>query len=130
MNAFVDSKKITIRYDRTDEQRLVSFDDDVKTYYLTKYARTNQNTSINIKPIVRRGDHVTKGQIMTEGYATQNGDLALGRNLKVAFMPWKGYNYEDAIVISERIVKEQRHPEREHRCHQGLGRARYHPRGC
>ena len=103
---FVDSKKITIRYDRTDEQRLVSFDDDVKTYYLTKYARTNQNTSINIKPIVRRGDHVTFGQILTEGYATQNGDLALGRNLKVAFMPWKGYNYEDAIVISERIVKE------------------------
>ena len=95
-----------IKYDRTDEQRLVSFDDDVKTYYLTKYARTNQNTSINIKPIVRRGDHVTFGQIMTEGYATQNGDLALGRNLKVAFMPWKGYNYEDAIVISERIVKE------------------------
>ena len=103
---FVDSKKITIRYDRTDEQRLVSFDDDVKSYYLTKYARTNQNTSINIKPIVRRGDHVTFGQILTEGYATQNGDLALGRNLKVAFMPWKGYNYEDAIVISERIVKE------------------------
>ena len=103
---FVDSKKIVIRYDRTDEQRLVSFDDDVKTYYLTKYARTNQNTSINIKPIVRRGDHVTFGQILTEGYATQNGDLALGRNLKVAFMPWKGYNYEDAIVISERIVKE------------------------
>ena len=103
---FVDSKKITIKYDRTDEQRLVSFDDDVKTYHLTKYARTNQNTSINIKPIVRRGDHVTFGQILTEGYATQNGDLALGRNLKVAFMPWKGYNYEDAIVISERIVKE------------------------
>ena len=103
---FVDSKKITIRYERTDEQRLVSFDDDVKTYELTKYVRTNQNTSINIKPIVRRGDHVTFGQILTEGYGTQNGDLALGRNLKVAFMPWKGYNYEDAIVISERIVKE------------------------
>jgi DNA-directed RNA polymerase subunit beta len=103
---FVDSKKIVIRYNRTDDQRLVSFDDDVKTYELIKYARTNQNTSINIKPIVRKGDHVTFGQIMTEGYATQNGDLALGRNLKVAFMPWKGYNYEDAIVISERIVKE------------------------
>ena len=103
---FVDSKKITIRYDRTDEQRLVSFDDDIKTYELTKYVRTNQNTSINIKPIVRRGDRVTFGQILTEGYGTQNGDLALGRNLKVAFMPWKGYNYEDAIVISERIVKE------------------------
>ncbi len=103
---FVDSTKITIRYDRTDEQRLVSFDDDVKTYELTKYVRTNQNTSINLKPIVRKGDHVTFGQILTEGYGTQNGDLALGRNLKVAFMPWKGYNYEDAIVISERIVKE------------------------
>ena len=103
---FVDSQKIVIRYNRTDDERLVSFDDDEKTYHLTKYARTNQNTSINIKPIVRRGDHVTYGQILTEGYATQNGDLALGRNLKVAFMPWKGYNYEDAIVISERIVKE------------------------
>ena len=103
---FVDSTKIVIRYDRTDEQRLVSFDDDVKTYMLTKYCRTNQGTSINIKPIVRRGQRVTKGQILTEGYGTQNGDLALGRNLKVAFMPWKGYNYEDAIVISERIVKE------------------------
>ena len=103
---FVDSTKIVIRYDRTEEERLVSFDDDLKTYELTKYARTNQNTSINIKPIVRKGQHVTNGQIMTEGYGTQNGDLALGRNLKVAFMPWKGYNYEDAIVISERIVKE------------------------
>ena len=103
---FVDSKKITIRYDRSDDERLVSFDDDVKSYELTKYVRTNQNTSINIKPIVRKGDRVTFGQIMTEGYGTQNGDLALGRNLKVAFMPWKGYNYEDAIVISERIVKE------------------------
>ncbi|MBR5912072.1 MAG: DNA-directed RNA polymerase subunit beta [Bacteroidales bacterium] len=103
---FVDSKKITIRYNRTDEERMVSFDDDLKTYDLIKYVRTNQNTSINIKPIVRKGDHVTFGQILTEGYGTQNGDLALGRNLKVAFMPWKGYNYEDAIVISERIVKE------------------------
>jgi DNA-directed RNA polymerase subunit beta len=103
---FVDSKKIVIRYDRSDKERLVSFDDDIKTYELTKYARTNQNTSINIKPIVRKGDRVTFGQILTEGYGTQNGDLALGRNLKVAFMPWKGYNYEDAIVISERIVKE------------------------
>ena len=103
---FVDSTKITIRYDRTDEERLVSFDEDSKTYELTKYVRTNQSTSINIKPIVRKGQHVTKGQILTEGYGTQNGDLALGRNLKVAFMPWKGYNYEDAIVISERIVKE------------------------
>ncbi len=103
---FVDSTKITIKYDRTDKERLVSFDDDIKTYNLIKYIRTNQSTSINQKPIVRKGQKVTKGQILTEGYATQGGDLALGRNLKVAFMPWKGYNYEDAIVISERIVKE------------------------
>ena len=103
---FVDSTKITIKYDRTDEERLVSMDDDYKTYYLTKYARTNQSTSINIKPTVRRGQRVHKGDVITQGYGTQNGDLALGRNLKVAFMPWKGYNYEDAIVISERIVKE------------------------
>ena len=103
---FVDSTKITIKYNRTDKERLVSFDDDIKTYELIKYARTNQNTSINQKPIVRKGEHVTKGQILTEGYATADGDLALGRNLMVAFMPWKGYNYEDAIVISERIVKE------------------------
>ena len=103
---FVDSTKITIKYDRTDKERLVSFDDDVKTYDLIKYIRTNQSTSINQKPIVRKGQKVTKGQILTEGYATQGGDLALGRNLKVAFMPWKGYNYEDAIVISEKIVKE------------------------
>ncbi len=103
---YVDSTKIIIRYDRTDKERLVSFDDDVKTYNLIKYIRTNQSTSINQKPIVRKGDKVTKGQILTEGYATQGGDLALGRNLKVAFMPWKGYNYEDAIVISEKIVKE------------------------
>ncbi len=103
---FVDSTKITIKYDRTDKERLVSFDDDIKTYNLIKYIRTNQSTSINQKPIVRKGQKVTKGQILTEGYATQGGDLALGRNLKVAFMPWKGYNYEDAIVISEKIVKE------------------------
>jgi DNA-directed RNA polymerase subunit beta len=103
---YVDSTKITIKYDRTDEERLVSMDDDFKTYYLTKYARTNQSTSINIKPTIRRGQRVHKGDIITQGYGTQNGDLALGRNLKVAFMPWKGYNYEDAIVISERIVKE------------------------
>ncbi len=102
---YVDSTKITIKYDRTDKERLISFDDDVKTYNLIKYVRTNQSTSINQKPIVRKGQKVTKGQILTEGYATQGGDLALGRNLKVAFMPWKGYNYEDAIVISEKIVK-------------------------
>jgi len=103
---FVDSTKITIKYNRTDKEKLVSFDDDVKTYDLIKYVRTNQSTSINQKPIVRKGQKVSKGQILTEGYATQGGDLALGRNLKVAFMPWKGYNYEDAIVISEKIVKE------------------------
>ena len=103
---FVDSTKIVIRYERTDKERLVSFDGDEKTYNLIKYARTNQSTSINQKPIVKKGQKVTKGQILTEGYATQGGDLALGRNLMVAFMPWKGYNYEDAIVISERIVRE------------------------
>ncbi|MDO8898021.1 MAG: DNA-directed RNA polymerase subunit beta, partial [Bacteroidales bacterium] len=103
---YVDATKITIRYDRTEEEKLVSFDDDVQTYHLTKYIRTNQNTSINLKPIVKRGDYVSKGQVLCEGYATQNGELAIGRNLMVAFMPWKGYNFEDAIVISERIVKE------------------------
>jgi len=103
---FVDASKITIRYNRAEEEKLVSFDDDVKTYYLTKFARTNQNTSVNLKPIVHRGEKVTKGKVLCEGYATQNGELALGRNLMVAFMPWKGYNFEDAIVISERIVKE------------------------
>ncbi|RPJ81401.1 MAG: DNA-directed RNA polymerase subunit beta, partial [Deltaproteobacteria bacterium] len=83
-----------------------SFDDDLRTYYLTKFKRTNQNTSVNLRPIVRKGDKVKKGQVLCEGYATKNGELALGRNLMVAFMPWKGYNFEDAIVISERVVKE------------------------
>jgi DNA-directed RNA polymerase subunit beta len=103
---FVDSSKITIRYDRTEREQLVSFDDDIKTYELIKYVRTNQNTSINLKPIVRKGQKVTKGEVLCEGYGTQGGELALGRNLMVAFMPWKGYNFEDAIVISEKIVKE------------------------
>lgn len=103
---YVDSTKIIIKYDRTDNERLVSFEGDEKTYNLIKYVRTNQSTSINQKPIVRKGQRVKKGQILTEGYATQGGDLSLGRNLMVAFMPWKGYNYEDAIVVSERIVKE------------------------
>ncbi len=103
---FVDSAKITIRYIRTEEEKLVSFDDDVKTYQLTKFVRTNQGTSINLKPIVKLGDKVTKGQVLCEGYGTENGELAIGRNLMVAFMPWKGYNFEDAIVISERLVKE------------------------
>ena len=102
---YVDSKEIVIRYTRTDEERFVSFDDDVKHYYLPKYRKTNQNTCVNLCPIVKKGDKVTAGQILTEGYGTKNGELALGRNLKVAFMPWKGYNFEDAIVLSEKVVQ-------------------------
>jgi DNA-directed RNA polymerase subunit beta len=103
---YVDAEKITIRYTRNETEKLVSFDDDVKTYTLPKFKRTNQNTSVNLRPIVRKGDPVVKGQVLCEGYATKNGEIALGRNLKVAFMPWKGYNFEDAIVVSEKIVKE------------------------
>ncbi|MGE5382871.1 MAG: DNA-directed RNA polymerase subunit beta [Omnitrophica WOR_2 bacterium] len=103
---FVDATNIVIRHTRLEDERLVSFDDDVKTYNLTKFARTNQNTCINLRPIVRKGDKVKKGQVLCEGYGTSMGDLALGRNLMVAFMPWKGYNFEDAIVISEKVVKE------------------------
>ena len=103
---YVDAQKITIRYDRSDIERLISFDEDIKTYELTKFAKTNQNTIINLKPIVKKGDRVSKGQVLCEGYATAEGELALGRNLLVAFMPWKGYNFEDAIVISERVLKE------------------------
>jgi DNA-directed RNA polymerase subunit beta len=103
---YVDSQKIRIRYDRTEEDRLVSFEDDFKTYQLTKFLKTNQGTSINLKPIVRKGDRVEKGDVLCEGYATESGELALGRNMKVAFMPWKGYNFEDAIVISEKVVRE------------------------
>lgn len=103
---YVDADKITIKYERDEDEKLVSFDDDVKTYKLIKYARTNQNTSMNLKPIVARGQKVTKGQVLCGGYGTENGELAIGRNLMVAFMPWKGYNFEDAIVISEKIVKE------------------------
>ncbi|HLW50989.1 MAG TPA: DNA-directed RNA polymerase subunit beta, partial [Sphingobacteriaceae bacterium] len=91
---------------RNDDQRLVSFDNDVKTYRLIKFKKTNQSTCINLKPIVKKGQRVEKGQVLCEGYATQNGELALGRNLKVAFMPWQGYNFEDAIVISERVVSQ------------------------
>ena len=91
---------------RFDEERLVSFDEDEKEYNLIKFRKTNQGSSINLKPIVSRGDHVEKGQVLCEGYATEKGELALGRNMKVAFMPWKGYNFEDAIVISERVVRE------------------------
>ncbi len=103
---YVDSTEIRIRYEREENERLVSFDEDVKVYFLTKYIRTNQNTSINLRPIVRKGERVVKGQVLCEGYATQQGELALGRNLMVAFMPWKGYNFEDAIVISEKVVKQ------------------------
>ena len=103
---YVDAEKIIIRYERNPTEKLISFDDDVKTYYLPKFKRTNQNTSVNLRPIVRKGDKVANGQVLCEGYATQNGELALGRNLMVAFMPWKGYNFEDAIVVSERIIKE------------------------
>jgi len=103
---YVDANEIVIRYKRDDKERLVSFDDDLKRYTLTKFARTNQNTCVNLRPIVRKGDKIVKGQVLSEGYATKNGELALGRNLMVAFMPWKGYNFEDAIVISEKVVKE------------------------
>ena len=103
---YVDAKKITILYNKSDEEKLISFDKDEKTYLLTKFLKTNQNTCMNIRPIVKVGDKVIKDQVLCEGYATQNGELALGRNLKVAFMPWKGYNFEDAIVLSERVARE------------------------
>ena len=103
---YVDANEIVIRYVRTEDDRLISFDEDIKRYQLTKFRKTNQSTCINLKPIVSKGEKVTKGQVLCEGYATQNGELALGRNMKVAFMPWKGYNFEDAIVISERVARE------------------------
>jgi len=103
---YVDSQKISIRYDRTEEDRLVSFEDDTRTYNLIKFLKTNQGTCINLKPIVRKGDRVERGDVLCEGYATDKGELALGRNMKVAFMPWKGYNFEDAIVISEKVVRD------------------------
>ena len=103
---YVDANEITIKYDRTENERMVSFDSDEKTYQLVKFRKTNQSTSINLKPIVRKGDRVKKGQVLCQGYATEKGELALGRNMKVAFMPWKGYNFEDAIVISEKVVRE------------------------
>jgi DNA-directed RNA polymerase, beta subunit len=103
---YVDANEIKIRYERTDDERLVSFDDDIKTYNLIKFKKTNQSTCINLKPIVKKGQRVEKGQVLCEGYATENGELALGRNLKVAFMPWQGFNFEDAIVISERVVSQ------------------------
>ena len=103
---YVDANKITIKYDRTDQEKLVSFESDEKSYDLIKFRKTNQGTCINLKPIVSSGDRVKEGQVLCEGYATQKGELALGRNMKVAFMPWKGYNFEDAIVISEKVVRE------------------------
>jgi DNA-directed RNA polymerase subunit beta len=103
---YVDSKKIVIKYDLTDSDRLVSFNTEYKIYDLIKFRRTNQDTCINLKPIVRKGERVNKGQVLCEGYATQGGELALGRNLLVAFMPWQGYNFEDAIVINEKVVRE------------------------
>src|SRR5690606_28890938 len=93
-------------YDLTEDDKFVSFDPETKRYKLTKFLKTNQNTCINLKPIVKKGQRVQKGTTMTEGYGTENGELALGRNLKVAFMPWKGYNFEDAIVVNEKLVKE------------------------
>jgi len=103
---FVDAECIKIKYDRTEEEEFVSFDSAVKEYKIPKFQKTNQNTTIDLRPLVRKGDRVHRGTILTEGYATQKGELALGKNLKVAFMPWKGYNFEDAIVISERVVRE------------------------
>jgi DNA-directed RNA polymerase subunit beta len=103
---YVDANEIVIRYHRTEEQKFVSFDDDVRHYHLPKFRKTNQNTCVNLVPIVHKAQKVTFGQVLTEGYATKDGELALGRNLMVAFMPWKGYNFEDAIVISEKVVRE------------------------
>ncbi len=103
---FVDATVIRIRYDRTEEEEFVAFEDSVKEYHLPKFRKTNQSTTIDLRPICNKGQRVQRGDILTEGYSTEKGELALGRNLKVAFMPWKGYNYEDAIVLNERVVKE------------------------
>ena len=153
---FADAQQIQVRYERTEDEKLVAFDPEVTTYILPRYRKTNQNMSITLRPTVMQGEKVTKGQILTEGYSTDNGELALGRNLKVAFMPWKGYNFEDAIVISERLVREDlftsvhvdeyimevretkrgmeepdlRHPERQRGCDQRPRRERYHPHRC
>ena len=103
---YVDADKIIIKYDFSDQDNLISFDGDTKSYNLIKFRKTNQGTCINLKPIIKKGDRVVKGQVLCQGYATESGELALGRNLKVAFMPWKGYNFEDAIVISEKVVRQ------------------------
>ena len=106
MVTYVDANVIKIKYNSSEEDRLISFESDEKEYPLVKFRKTNQGSTINLKPIVQVGDRVEKGQVLCEGYATQNGELALGRNMKVAFMPWKGYNFEDAIVISEKVVRD------------------------
>lgn len=103
---YVDADTIKIKYDRTADEEFVSFDDATKTYVVPKFRKTNQNTTIDLRPICKKGQRVTEGDILTEGYSTENGELAIGKNLKVAFMPWKGYNYEDAIVLNERIVRD------------------------
>ncbi len=103
---YVDASKILIRYDRTDEEEFVNFDSSVKEYTIPKFVRTNQSTTIDLRPLCKKGDRVVAGQILTEGYSTQGGELSIGKNLKVAFMPWKGYNFEDAIVINEKVVRE------------------------
>jgi DNA-directed RNA polymerase subunit beta len=103
---YVDSQKIVIKYVRTEDEITASFDEELTTYNLPKFRRTNQGSCVNLRPIVKKGDKIKAGQILCEGFATENGELALGQNLKVAFMPWKGYNFEDAIVISERVIKE------------------------
>ena len=101
--------KITIKYERSEDDDLVSFESATKTYNLTKFRKTNQSTTITLRPNVRVGDKVVKGQVLCDGYATENGELALGRNLTVAFMPWKGYNFEDAIVINEKVAVSYTH---------------------
>jgi len=103
---YVDAKKITVKYDLTSDELLVNFTNEYKSYDLIKFRRTNQDTTINLTPLVLKGEKVLKGQVLVEGYSTNNGELALGKNLKVAYMPWQGYNFEDAIVISERVVRE------------------------
>jgi len=104
--SYVDATKIIVKYDKSEKEQLVSFDGDSRSYNLVKFRRTNQNTAITLTPIVRKGERVKAGQVLTDGFATDKGELALGRNLLVAFMPWQGYNFEDAIVINEKVVKE------------------------
>ncbi|MEA3318117.1 MAG: DNA-directed RNA polymerase subunit beta, partial [Bacteroidota bacterium] len=105
---YLDAEEIVIRYNRSEEEKFISFEDDVKRYKIPKFAKTNQNTTINLIPTLNKGDKVIKNQILTDGYGTEKGELALGKNLKVAFMPWQGYNFEDAIVLSENVVKEDK----------------------